>query len=39
MKGKKIGKSIKYKLNDDKTDIPCHNNKIPKSYWSKSKKY
>ena len=38
MKGKKIGKSVRHKLNNDKSNIPCFNNKIPKSFWSKSKK-
>ena len=37
LKGKKIEKSVRHKLNNDKSNIPCFNNKIPKSFWSKKK--
>lgn len=37
MKGKNISKSVRHKLNKDKTNIPCFNSKIPSSFWNKKK--
>lgn len=37
MKGKNVSNSVRHKLDKDKKNIPCFNNKIPKSYWSKKK--
>ena len=34
---KQVKRSIRNKLNDEKTNIPCFNSKIPKSFWNKKK--
>ena len=31
MKGKNVSKLVRHKLNKDKTDMPCFNNKIQKA--------
>ena len=36
MKGKNVKMGVNYKP-DDKKPIPCHNSKVPRSYWSKKK--